>query len=102
MDQAFYNNESTFYFEIYATCLKHAFDTLRKYNQPKSDREEVKILLKYINKNNTQLTACIQICCQSYSVFISYFSASRKALISGPKILLGGRTDSKTDVCPAT
>ena len=42
-------------------------DTHRQYNQPKSDREEVEILLKQINTNNTQLTACIQICHYSYS-----------------------------------
>ena len=36
------------------------------------------------------------------TVLISYFSASGKALISGPKILLEGRTDRRTDVCPAT
>ena len=35
-------------------------------------------------------------------ILISYFSASGKSLILGPKILLGGRTDSRTDVCPAT
>ena len=35
-------------------------------------------------------------------ILISYFSASGKALLSGPKILLGGRTDSRTDVRPAT
>ena len=59
-DQAFYKNESTFSFERYSTRLKHEFDTLQKYNLPKSDREEVEILLKQINKNNTQLTACIK------------------------------------------
>ena len=67
IDQAFYNNKSTLSFERYTTRLKHAFETLRQYNQPKSDREEVKILLKQINTNNTQLTACIQICRHSYS-----------------------------------
>ena len=35
-------------------------------------------------------------------LLISYFSASGKALLSGPKILLGRRTDSRTDVRPAT
>ena len=53
IDQAFYKNESTFSFERYTTRLKHVFDTLRQYNQPKSDREEVEILLKQIIKNNT-------------------------------------------------
>ena len=67
IDQDFYNNESTFSFERYTTSLKHACDTLWQYNQPKSDREEVDILLKQINTNNTQLTACIQICRQRYS-----------------------------------
>ena len=37
IDQAFYKNESTFSFERYTTCLKHAFDTLCHYNQPKSN-----------------------------------------------------------------
>ena len=36
--QAFYNDESTFFFGRYTTPLKHAFDTLWQYNQPKSDR----------------------------------------------------------------
>ena len=67
IDQAFYKNESTLFFERYTTRLKHAFDTLRHYNQHKSDCEEVEILLKQINTNNTQLTACIQICHHSYS-----------------------------------
>ena len=40
-DQAFYKNESNLSFEIYTTSLKHAFENLRQYNQPKSDREEV-------------------------------------------------------------
>ena len=39
IDQAFYENDPTFYFERYTTRLKHAFDTLRQYNQPKSDCE---------------------------------------------------------------
>ena len=67
IDQAFYKNESTFSFERYKTCLKHEFDTLWQYNQPNSDREEVEIMLKQINKNNMKFTACIQICRHSYS-----------------------------------
>ena len=67
IDQVFYNNGSTFSFERYTTSLKHAFDTLWKYNQPKSDCEELEILLRQINTNNTQITSCIQICCHSYS-----------------------------------
>ena len=35
-------------------------------------------------------------------VLVSYFSASGKALSLGPKVLLGGRTESRTDVRPAT
>ena len=35
--EAFYKNESTFSFERYTTRLKHKFDTLQRYNQPKSD-----------------------------------------------------------------
>ena len=35
-------------------------------------------------------------------VLISYFSASGNALLSGPNILPGGRTDSRTDVRSAT
>ena len=66
IDLALDNNESTFAFDRYTTRLKHAFDTFQQYNQPKSDREEVKILLKQINTNNTQLTACIQICLHNY------------------------------------
>ena len=60
-------NESNFSFEIYTNRLKHRFDTLRKYNQPMRDREEVEILMKQINTNKTQLTACIQICFHSCS-----------------------------------
>ena len=67
IDQAFYKNESTFSFERYTARIKQKFDTLPQYNQPKSNLEEVGILLKQINKNNTQLTACIQICRHSYS-----------------------------------
>ena len=68
INQAFYKNESTFSFERYTARIKHAFNTLRQYNQPKGDREEFEILLKQINTNNMQLTACIQICCHSYTV----------------------------------
>ena len=57
IDQAFYKNESTFSFERYITRLKHSFETLMHYNQPKRNREEVDIMLKQINTNNTQLTA---------------------------------------------
>ena len=67
IDQAFYKNESTFSFERYTNRLKHAFDTLWKYNQPRSDREEVEILMKHINRNNTHITAYIQICRHRYS-----------------------------------
>ena len=67
INHAFYKNEPTFYFKRYTTRFKHAFDTLWKYNQPKSDIEEVEILLKQINTNNTQLTSCIQIWRHSYS-----------------------------------
>ena len=67
IDQDFYKNDSIFSFDIYTTRLKHAFDTLWQYNQPKRNYEEVKILLKQINKNNTQLTDCIKIFCHSYS-----------------------------------
>ena len=35
-------------------------------------------------------------------ILIYCFSAYRNALLLGPKILLGGRTDSRTDVRPAT
>ena len=35
-------------------------------------------------------------------LLISYFSASGNALLSVTKILLGGRTDRRTDVRPAT
>ena len=66
IDQAFYKNEPTFSFERYKTPIKDAFYTLRKYNQPKSNREEVEILLKKINTNNTQLTDCIQMFRHSY------------------------------------
>lgn len=67
IQSAFYKNESTFSFEKYSTRLKRAFDTLRQYNQPKSNREEVEILLKNINTNNTQLTSCIAICRDTHS-----------------------------------
>ena len=67
INQEFYNNESTFSFERYTTRLKQSFYNLRQYSQPTSDREEVEILMKQINTNNTQLTACIQICRHSYS-----------------------------------
>jgi hypothetical protein len=62
IDSAFYKNESTFSFEKYSTRLKKAYDTLRQYNQPKSSKEEVDILLKNINTNNVQLSSCIAIC----------------------------------------
>ena len=67
IDQAFLKNDSTFSFERYTTRLKHEFDTLWQYNQPKSNREEFEIITNQINTNNTQLTACIQICRQIYS-----------------------------------
>ena len=67
IDQAFYKNESTLSFERYTTCLKYVFDTLRQYNKPRSGLEEFEILLKHINTNNTQNTACIQICRHIYS-----------------------------------
>ena len=67
IDQAFYKNEYNDSFEIYTTRLKHTFDTLWQFNQPKSDCEEAEIILKQINTNNTQLTSCIQICHHSYS-----------------------------------
>ena len=35
-------------------------------------------------------------------VLITYFRASVNVIISGPEILLGGRTDIMTDVRPAT
>ena len=34
-------------------------------------------------------------------VLVSYFSASGNALLSGPKILLGGRTDGQQDRRPS-
>ena len=82
IDQAFYNNESTLSFEIYTTHLKHVFDTLQQYNQPNIDREEVKIILKQINKNNMQLTDCIQICRCSYSANLNDAATYLNTLIS--------------------
>jgi hypothetical protein len=67
LEQAFYKNESTFSFEKYSTRLKKSFDTLRQYGQPKSEKEEVEILLKQITTNNTQFSACIQICRNAHS-----------------------------------
>ena len=64
--QAFYKNEQIFSFEKYSTRLKRAFDTLRQYQQPKSDKEEVEILLNNINTTNIQLISCIQICRNSH------------------------------------
>ena len=67
IESAFYKNESTFSFEKYSTRLKKAFDTLRQYNQPKSSKEEVDILLKGVNTNNVQLSSCIAICRAQHS-----------------------------------
>lgn len=66
IQHAFYKNEQIFSFEKYSTKLKRAFDTLRQYNQPKSHKEEVEILLNNINTNNMQLVSCIQICRNSH------------------------------------
>ena len=67
IDSAFYKNKSTFSFGKYSTCLKKVFDTLWQYQQPKSNKEEVDILLKGINTNNMQLLSCITICCAQHS-----------------------------------
>lgn len=67
IESAYYKNESTFSFEKYSTRLKKAFDTLRQYNQPKSAKEEVDILLKQMNTNNVQLSSCIAICRATHS-----------------------------------
>ena len=62
-----YRNESTFSFEKYSSRLKHAFTTLSTYNQPKSEREKVQILLEHINTNDQQLITAIGICRDSHS-----------------------------------
>ena len=57
-----YRNESSFSFEKYSTCLKKAFDTLAQYDQAKTEREKVEILLDQINTNDPRLTTSIGIC----------------------------------------
>ena len=61
-----YKNESSFSFEKYSTRLKRAFTMLEQYNQPKGEREKVKILLGQINTNNMQFTSDICICRDSH------------------------------------
>ncbi len=62
-----YKNESSFSFEKYSSKLKKAFDTLDQYQQPKSEREKVEILLDQINTNDTRLITAIGICRDRHS-----------------------------------
>ena len=57
-----HNNEGAFTFEKYPTRLKKAFTTLSVYEQPKSEKEKVEILLSQINTNNVSLTTSLGIC----------------------------------------
>jgi hypothetical protein len=57
-----YRNESSFSFEKYSSKLKKAFDTLEQYQQPKTEREKVEILLDQINTNDTRLVTALGIC----------------------------------------
>ena len=62
-----YKNESLFTFEKYSTRLKKAFSTLEQYNQPKSEREKVEILLSQINTSDQRLVTAIGICRDSHN-----------------------------------
>ena len=102
LDTAFYKNEATFSFEKYSTRLKKAFDTLRQYKQPKSDREEVEILLKGINTNNVQLSSCIAICrathADDFNMAVTYLSTQVAQIFPqsqpGSNTRNRGRTDN--------
>ena len=62
-----YKNETSFSFEKYSSKLKKAFDTLDQYQQPKSEKEKVDILLSQINTNETRLVTAIGICRDRHS-----------------------------------
>ena len=62
-----YRNESSFSFEKYSTRLKRSFFTLSQYEQPKSEREKVDILLSQINTNDQKLITAIGICRDAHS-----------------------------------
>ena len=62
-----YKNESSFSFEKYSTRLKKAFSTLAQYEQGKSEKEKVDILLSQINNNNPEIITAIGICRNNHS-----------------------------------
>ena len=62
-----YKNEAAFTFEKYYTRLKKAFPTLSVYEQPKSEKEKVEILLSQVNTNNVSLTTSLAICRDRHS-----------------------------------
>ena len=76
-----YRNESSFSFEKYSTRLKSAFTTLATYNQSKSEREKVEILLDQISTNDARLITSIGICrdqhARTYEDACTYLSSQR-------------------------
>jgi hypothetical protein len=62
-----YKNGTSFNFEKYSTRMKKSFSTLAQYEQPKCEKEKVKMLLKQINNNDTRIVTAIRICRDRHS-----------------------------------
>ena len=62
-----YKNESSFSFETYSTKMRKAFSTLKQYNQPRAEKEQVELLIDNMNTNDTRLITVIGICRDSHS-----------------------------------
>ena len=62
-----YKNESSFSFEKYSTKMRKAYTILKQYKQPRSEKEQVELLIDNINTNDTRLITVIGICRDSHS-----------------------------------
>ena len=54
-----YTQEHTFSFEKYITKLKGAFNILKDNEEPKTEREKVRLMLQKIQSNNVQIQSAI-------------------------------------------
>ena len=54
-----YNQEHTFSFKKYITRMKEAFNILEDVEEPRTQREKVRLMLQKMNTNNFQVQSAI-------------------------------------------
>ena len=78
LENLHYRQEQLFPFEKYITGLQSAFNILDDNNEPRSEREKVRLMLKNISTNNVQVQAAISTIAMDDTLNIDFNAACNK------------------------